>query len=137
MGKDKSGLDVLEDGNSVERCPVCGTALDSGVRKNEAKRAAEFINKAEKMWGKQELRLAASLYSCALELATAAGRPDIRAEALWGRGQCYEDLGERGIALLDYEDAHKIDPDDDAYLTSLAELRAALDHEKRLEGGDA
>jgi tetratricopeptide (TPR) repeat protein len=102
------------------------------TKKDIPERAVGFIKEAKEMWKKSEFRMAASLYSCAIELASEAGRHDLRAHAYWGRGECYEALGDRDIALLDYEDAHKIDPDDDVYLSSLAELRAALDHEKRL-----
>jgi tetratricopeptide (TPR) repeat protein len=70
------------------------------------------------------------IYGYAIELASEAGRQDLWVHAYWRRGECYEALGDR--ALLDYEDAHKIDPEDDVYLSSLAELRAAQDREKRL-----
>jgi tetratricopeptide (TPR) repeat protein len=136
MSKTKKEIKNENEGeelNSSSRCPVCGAALTAEARKKAAARAVQFIKEAKKQLGRLEFRLAASLYSCAMELATEAAKPKTRAHAYWGRGECYEALGERESALLDYEDAHKIDPDDDVYLSCMAELRAALDHEKRLE----
>jgi tetratricopeptide (TPR) repeat protein len=118
----------------AKRCPVCGAALVNEAQKSAAKRIKQFTREARKQYADREYRLAASLYSCAMELAVEAASPTMRAEALWGRGECYEALDERDYALMDYEDAHKIDPDEDLYLKCVAELRTALDHEKRLEG---
>jgi tetratricopeptide (TPR) repeat protein len=119
------------DENGVTRCPECGAALDTGARESLAKRAEQFIKDAQNVMS--NYHAAIPLYSCALELAAEAALPRLRAEALWRRGVCYERLEMPDRALFDYEDAHRFDPGNDDYLKSMAELRADLDHEKRLK----
>jgi tetratricopeptide (TPR) repeat protein len=113
----------MNENTVATRCPECGAALDTGARKNAAKRAKRFMHDALKSASAEDWSTAISYYGCAIELATEAARPDIRAEAHWKRGDCYENRGDNDIALLDYEEAHKFDPEEDAYLAWLVELR--------------